>query len=150
MKRIVGLLAIVFLTTGLWSGAWGSTFDTNSVASPSPGGNSSPFNWGSYDEFNRYQLWFSNDVLETHSGTVFSLIHYATTSTGSSSMNVGLEVYCSTTDKEGAVLSTTDFDGNHGANKVKVFDGNAFVPSYDNILTIDVDDVFVYDGTGNW
>lgn len=134
---LVGTLAFAPL-------AHATVFDTNSVV-PATTENYWPF--GDADN-TLYQLWFSQSALTGTTGIVTELSHFVGNDfgkLGSAAWNVN--IYLSTTSVSSAGLNADDPASNHGSNRTQVFSG--WVNLTDPKLTIDIDDSFVYDGSGN-
>ncbi|MEW6088665.1 MAG: PEP-CTERM sorting domain-containing protein [bacterium] len=94
----------------------------------------------------RYQLWISENWLMDYTGTITSIKHFTWNTHEDPLYN--LNIYISSTDVIGDDLSADSPDSNHGSNKTLIYSGNLPLPG-DTTFTIDVDDVFYYNGTGN-
>lgn len=120
------------------------------AANPGPSNQAFPFNTGAM----RYQQVFAANQFGGNSGIVQGWHYRVDESTGNpfGATNVNMDIWLSHTAMNPQGLSTT-FDNNHGGDKTLVFSGNMSISSAGNAsffdIFIDVNDVFLYNGTGN-
>lgn len=119
-----------------------TVFDTNTVT---PATQSNYWPWGDANN-TRYQLWISKSSLSGITGVLDSITQFANNETNLGAV-YSLDVYASTTSVASGALSSSNLDGNDGANKTLVFSGNKTFDS--STFTIDVNHNFIYDGSGN-
>lgn len=141
MKRIT---FFCFLVISILYGTFvqAITFDTNSEVFASSN-NYWPFGDA---ENQRYQLWFSQNMMSGYSGTVTSISHFVDGDSRNSSYY--FDIYASSTDVDSASISSTNLDGNSGSDRTLIFSGIADLNSQSALL-IDVNPVFTYNGNGN-
>jgi len=141
MKRIsfFCILAIAILHGTI---VQATTFDTNSEVF------ASNYNyWPFGDAKNqRYQLWFSQNMMSGYSGTVTSISHFVDGDSRNSSYYV--DIYASSTNLDSASLSSMSLDSNSGSDRTLIFSGITDLNSQ-STLSIDVNPVFTYNGNGN-
>ena len=138
MKRLLIIAALFTIN------AQAATFDTDNVVSADE---ANYWPWG--DSRNtRYQLWLSEDMLNGYSGEISDLTFF-TVAPSDRSASWDINVYLSTTSVNASALSATNLDNNGGLDRTLVFDGIASIAEDDLSLAINLNDDFIYSGTGN-
>ena len=137
------LLLVILVGTPALAGV----FDTNDYV---PADTANYWPWGD-GHVTRYQLWLDGTTLGGLAGTHITGLKHFVHPENINNLGLGrydITISASTTLVGSGGLSADDPDSNHGANKTVIYDGALLLPNSME-FSIDVNDAFYYDGSGD-